>query len=998
MKTFSTKAIAFFSIFLISICTFAQVQIDSIIITNETCSGDCDGTLTIFTSGGTAPLLFDIGGTPQASNVFTGLCATTYNVTVNDALPSTDATTATITSPSPLIFTISTVDASAYGLCDGTADVTISGGTPPYAITYYASDGTTIIQIGTITIVDSLCAATYYVKVTDANSCPPNGSGSPGLTAFAIAQPAPPPLAVGQNTVYPTCYTICNGYSWLEVYGGVPPYTFSWGTNSITGICPTGTIPAWTVTDAIGQQQSGPAVISNWAIFLPIAVINSNESCVGLCDGKITANINFSGGGNGGPTGPYTYSIDGTTWQSSSIFTGLCPGNYNLYLQDANLCPGVTSNNFTILPATPLTYTLSTNNCSAYGVCNGSANVTINGGTPPYVITYYASNGTTVLQTGTSTSKSGLCAGTYYVKVTDSKNCSSTGPSGNGLNMFTISQPPALVVNQALQMPHCYPNCDGNTQLIVSGGVPPYTYSWGSWDLGGFCDGDNAPAWTVTDSIGQQVSGPAQGMWANQPLCSPIVNSHETCIGACDGEMEITITGGDPPYSFTIDNGVTNQSNLLFNNLCPSTYTLYYTDSYGCGGWVPFTINAASPIVVTIDTIINAPCIGGCNGSATLNVSGGTPPYSFSWNDIFNQTAPTAINLCAGIYTCTVTDDNGCDTTINVTINEPLGDTLTATWNTTPESCFGTCDGSAMVTANGGVPPYTFQWDDPCLTTTDSSACASCQGVYNCIVTDSNGCSITVSGITVGGPTAPLAVTPTVINVSCFGLCDGSITPVVTGGTPPYIYLWSTGCTAPSCGPLCASSYELVIIDSMGCTLTDTVILSEPFPLIATAVFVSNPTSIGACDGVANGSVTGGVTPYSFLWNGCTPTILSSTIITPNINILCDGEYQFMVEDMNGCIDSSDCITITDPPTNINESTNNINNIYPNPTSGLINIEFSDKVILPLTIELIDVKGKIVKDFSITNKNSVIDLTSLPIGVYVLTNTKLSINKTIILE
>lgn len=671
MKTFSIKAIIFFGVFFLSLSTFAQVQIDSVIVTNETCSGDCDGTLTIFTSGGTAPLLFDIGGTPQASNVFSGLCATTYNVTVNDALPSTDATTATITSPTPLTYSISTNSASAYGICDGTANVTINGGTPPYTITYYASDATTIIQTGTSTGISSLCAGTFYVGVSDANSCP------------------------------------------------------------------------------------------------------------------------------------------------------------------------------------------------------------------------------------------------------------STGPDGLGLTMFTISQPPppALIVNQIFQMPHCNPNCDGNTQLLVSGGVPPYTYSWGSWDLGFFCDWDMAPAWTVTDAIGQQASGPALAMVANQPYINSIIIIDEKCSGICEGEIQFNTVGGDPPYYYSIDNGVTVQSNPIFSNLCSGNYTLNYSDSYGCGWWLDFTINAASPIVVSIDTIIDVTCIGGCNGSATLDVTGGTPPYSYLWNDSLAQTTPTVSGLCAGIYTCAVIDSNGCDTTINIVINEPLGDTLTATWNTTPVSCFGACDGSAMVTPNGGVPPYTFQWDDLCLTTTDSSACASCQGVYNCIITDSNGCNITVVGITV----------------------------------------------------------------------------SEPTPLIATAAVVSNPTSIGACDGIANGNVTGGSSPYSFLWVGC-PSTISPNITTPIANGLCEGEYQIIVTDVNGCIDSSDCITILDPPSSINENTNNINNIYPNPTGGLITIEFSDKVLLPLTLEIIDVKGKIVKDYFITDKNSIIDLTSLPKGLYVLSNAKLSIHKTIILE
>ncbi|MBW6483517.1 MAG: T9SS type A sorting domain-containing protein [Vicingaceae bacterium] len=844
MKTFFTKAIIFFGMFFLSLSLFAQVQIDSIIVTNETCSGDCDGTLTIFTSGGTAPLLFDIGGTPQASNVFTGLCATIYNVTVSDALPSSDVVTATITSPSPLVFTISTVDASAYGLCDGTADVTINGGTPPYTITYYAPDGITILQSDTSTSIDSLCAATYFVKVTDANSCPPNGSGSPGLTAFAIAQPSPPPLVVTQTYIFEDCLcpTSYNS-STLNASGGVPPYTYSWGSPSITGICVNDYIPAWIVTDDIGQQQSGGISMLYNQPYVS-ATINNQETCAGVCDGEITVVIITPG--NGFP--PYEYSIDGGgTWQPSPIFSGLCPATYQFTTRDSRFCYGSTystSSGYTIQSKTPLTYTLATSNNSVNAACDGAANVTINGGTPPYTITYFASNATTILQTGTSTSFTGLCAGTYYVEVTDMNNCSSTGPIGTGLNMFTITQPPpVLLVNQVFQMPHCNLNCDGSTQLIVSGGVPPYVYSWGTTNLGNLCDGDTVPSWSVTDSIGQQVSGNPLFMVANQPQLDSIIINDENCAGACDGEIQFNIVGGDPPYFYSIDSGVTVQSNPIFSNLCPGNYTLQYSDSFGCGSNLLFTINAATPIFASVSSILNINCIGECMGSATIDITGGSPPYSFLWDDPLAQTTATATNLCAGTYTCDITDSNGCDTTVNVVINEPLGDTLTA--------------------------------------------------------------------------------------------------------------------------------------------------------IVA---LVSNPTSIGACDGIANGSVTGGTAPYAFLWIGCPPTV-SPNITTPIANSLCDGEYQVIITDANGCIDSSDCITIIDPPNNINENTNTIiNKIYPNPTGGLVTIEFSDKALLPLTLEVIDVKGKIVKNYSLTDKNSTIDLTTLLKGAYILSNTKLSIHKTIILE
>ena len=424
----------FFTVLLISIVSIAQVQITSVVTTDETCPGACDGTLTINTTGGTAPEMYDIGGVPQSSNIFTGLCATTYTVTVNDALPSSDITTATVASPTPLTYTLSTTNCSAYGICDGQATVTISGGTPPYLITYYDAVMSPL-QSGTNASIINLCAGTYNVDVTDANGCPATGPVGPSLTQFSITEPAPPPLSGGYSIIFASCPGVCDGSATAYGSGGVPPLTFS--SPGYGNACDGDLIPSVTITDAIGQQYVitgfqmsaiGPDMLS------PIVI---DESCPGVCDGQVDANNldkYFP---------PQQYSIDGITYQSSPIFTGLCDGSHQVYMTDSKGC--FTFAPFFINPSTPITFTLSSTNPSSIGACDGTNDIIISGGTPPYIITYYASNGTTVLQSGPSTLINSLCAGNYNVDVIDANGCS----SGTGLTLFTITDPIVTSITSA---------------------------------------------------------------------------------------------------------------------------------------------------------------------------------------------------------------------------------------------------------------------------------------------------------------------------------------------------------------------------------------------------------------------------------------------------------------------------------------------------------------------------------------------------------------------
>lgn len=557
------------------------------------------------------------------------------------------------------------------------------------------------------------------------------------------------------------------------------------------------------------------------------SVITTDETCLGYCDGTITIYTSNA-------TAPVAYDIGGTP-QASNVFTGLCPGNYTVTVNDA--LPSSATTSATIIAATPITFTISTFNCSAFGVCDGQAAVTITGGIPPYTITYFNA-GFTPIQSGTNTSIINLCAGTYYVEVTDSNNCPCIGPSGPGQNQFVITQPPPppppLVVTQDVYNITCSFNCDGNSWLNVSGGVPPYSYSWGSPGVGGFCAGDAVPGWTVTDNVGQQQSGGPQSIYENIPDFFPLV-VNETCAGTCDGTVTATsITGDYQPFTYAINGGL-DQASPTFTNLCPGNYTMQAISIYGCTNWHAFTIVAASSIVLS--TIITHPV------------------------------------------------------------------------------CSGSCDGDALITPSGGTPPYSVNW-----------------------------------------------------------------IPAQPG---------------------CAGIYYATITDALGCSVVDTVVLIDPPPIIVTPTFVSNPTVIGACDGVANGSAVGGTTPYSYEWVGCAPTVYNSGALpTPFINTLCEGDFQLVVTDINGCIGVSGCIAMIDPPTGIAANFGSgIERIYPNPTGGTIFIDFKDDAQFPLDINVLDATGKIAYSKTFESKQGAqLNIGHLPKGMYVLSNQEIGLSQSIVLQ
>ncbi len=376
--------------------------------------------------------------------------------------------------------------------------------------------------------------------------------------------------------------------------------------------------------------------------------------------------------------------------------------------------------------------------------------------------------------------------------------------------------------------------------------------------------------------------------------CCPAINVQSTnpsCSGSSNGSIVLS-NSYISQYSFVWTPNV-SQSNVA-NNLSAGIYNIVASSSSNgyCNQQISVTLT--SPFALTTNNIIVPTCNTLCNGSAVVNPSGGTPPYTYAWSHNATLTGNTATNLCAGSYNCTITDSRGCSivSTIVITNAPPLNLNVV----TTNVLCPGLCTGAANFVVSGGNAPYTYNWSgfgNP--SGTGSSATGLCSGLYQVSVLDARGCSIN-QNFQITQP-LPL-VANNVIIPACNNLCNGSAVVNMSGGTAPYTYAWShnTTLTGNTATNLCAGSYNCTITDSRGCSIVSTIVITNALPLTLNVVTTNIPCH-GLCTGAANFIVSGGITPYTYNWNAFGNPSGTGSSATG----LCAGLYQVTVSDARGC-------------------------------------------------------------------------------------------------
>ncbi|MBW2962683.1 beta strand repeat-containing protein, partial [Mesonia aestuariivivens] len=598
----------------------------------------------------------------------------------------------------------------------------------------------------------------------------------------------------------------------------------------------------------------------------------TNIACNGGATGSLT--VTTSGG-----TANYTYiwtrngsNFAGTLGTSSTTNTlsGINAATYEVTVTDDNGCTDTASTVITE-PASGITLTQnSQTNIACNGGNTGAASVNpATGGAGGYTYNWTPGN---PAGDGT-TSVTGLSAGTWTCTATDSNGCSKSVS-------FTITEPTALSANGVATNVSCNGGTNGTIDLTVTGGTGPYTYLWSNSftteDLSGLEAGTYSV--TVTDANDCTTT---ETVDVEEPaiLSASAVATNVSCNGGSNGAVDLTVTGGNPPYTYAWNNTAITED---LSGLTAATYSVTVTDSKGCTATE--TVDVFEPIILSASAVAtNVSCNGGSNGAVDLTVIGGNPPYTYAWNN--TATTEDLSGLTAATYSVTVTDSKGCTATESVTVNGPSP--ITANGVATNVSCNGGSNGTIDLTVSGGTPPYTFVWSNT-ATTEDLTGLAA--GTYEVTVTDDNGCTATES-VEVTEP-AVLSASAVATNISCNGGNNGAVDLTVTGGTAPYTYAWNNTATTEDITGLTAATYSVTVTDSKGCTATSSITITEPAILTASAI-ATDVSCSGTSDGEIDLTVTGGTAPYTFDW--------SNTATTEDLMGIPTGTYTVTITDANNC-------------------------------------------------------------------------------------------------
>ncbi|RYY58004.1 MAG: T9SS type A sorting domain-containing protein [Chitinophagaceae bacterium] len=823
--------------------------------TNVSCFGASDGTASVAPTGGTAPYSYNWYPGGQTTATAAGLAPGSYTCSIYDANLCGISRSVVITGPPQIVATSSQVNITCAGGATGSATVAASGGVGTLTYSWAPTGGTAATATG-------LIAGTYTCTITDATSCSVTRS-------FTITEGAA--MTVGISQVNVACFGNATGEATLTPTGGVAPYTYSWSTGAntahVTDLA-AGTY-TYTITGANSCTTSGSVTITE----APARVISksgTNVSCFGANDG--TASVVVTGG-----TAPYFYN-----WvpvgQTTATATGLAPGSYTCTVYDANGCGN--SRNVTITGPTQIVSNISHDNNTCAGEATATASVTAPaGGTGPYTYNWAPSGGTAATATG-------LAAGTYTCTITDATGCSITRSA-------TITEPAALVVTSSIYNPVCAGSSDGTVTLSVTGGSGSYSYNWtGSGNTSNEETGLSAGTYEciITDGNGCSIT---ETFTITEPDYVTATTSFtaETCAGAGNATATVAVTGGTPGYEyFWWPSGQTTATAI---NLTPDTYTCFIYDLNGCGTSVQVEITAGTPMTLAVSQV-DPVCANG-TGEATITPTGGGAPYTFAWST--GGASATETGLTPGTHTCLVTSAGGCSIVETIVITAP--DALVITPSQVNATCYGTSDGSATVTVTGGVGPYTYAWSSGHNTPTATDLGA---GTFECTITDAIGCSVTESFTISEGAAMIVSVSST--DITCNGANNGSATISASGGGP-FTYSWTGGAgSAATATDLAAGTYQCTITGPGGCSVTETIIVSEPDPMVITKSG-TDVTCFGANDGTATVDVTGGTAPYNYIWMPVNQMAATATNLAP-------GSYSCNVYDANGC-GASRTVVITGP-------------------------------------------------------------------------------------
>ncbi len=914
--------------------------------TNILCNGGATGVGRVVVSGGTAPYTYSwspIGGTTAISSAI--LTAGVYTCTIKDSKLCTFTKTLTITQPSLAITaTTSQTNVSCFGLSNGQASVTASGGTgSTYTYSWSPSGGTSSLATG-------LSASAYSCIIKDVNSC--------SITkTFALTQPPNFTVsAAASNT------TVCFGNNIVLNGNGSDIYSWTGGVSNGISFMPSSSA-TYTVTGTNTLTGcSKTASISINVNPLPIINVNSGAICLGktftiIPTGATT--YTYSNGTNVvAPTSNSNYTITGTDINGCSNTTGaICSvtvnGLPNISVNSGAICAG---NSFTIIPSGALTYTYSggsnivspssTTNYSVNGTdvngCKSSTsaissitvnalpNISVNSGTicpgnsftmtPSGALTYTYSSGSDVVSPTISTN--------YSITGTDANGCTNLI---SAISSVTVSAPPNIIVNSGTI-------CPGNSFTITPTGALTYTYSSGSDIVSPTTTTDYTV--TGTDANGcVNLIGAISSVTVNAPP-NITVNSGTVCLG---NPFTITPSGAS---TYTYSSG----SNIVYPTSA-TDYTVTGTDANGCVN----LIGAISSVSINPSTIIvNSTTI--CPGkTATLTASGAS---TYTWSTNQTSASITVSPNTSTQYTVLGINASSC---LDVAIAAVTVDALPTISVNSQTICNGQ---TAILTASGSI---TYTWSSGQNTSSISVSPTAPVTQYTVTTGNANNC---VNSAIARVVTNPL---PNVF-VNSRTICAGKTATLTANSFGNPSFLWSTGQTTQmiTVSPTTTTQYSVTVTNANNCSRTATANVNvNPLPIVTL-----NTSAINLqCVSINSVTLIGG-SPAGGVYSGVAVT---GGDFSPALAGVGNYTITYSYTNANNCTNTaSDTITV-DACNGIKSIEASIFSIYPNPSNGLVIIK---STLYPSIINVFDVTGKLITSKVIDSSETELNVSDIANGIY----------------
>ncbi|MDR1680286.1 MAG: PKD domain-containing protein [Prevotellaceae bacterium] len=523
----------------------------------------------------------------------------------------------------------------------------------------------------------------------------------------------------------------------------------------------------------------------------------------------------------------------------------------------------------TVFPPFTPTITVTGIPCH-YSTGGGSIDMVIAGGVPPYTVAWTGPGGFTA----DTTALTNLEAGTYQLLLTDGRSATYSGT-------YTVGRPDALALD-VLDVHHvtCFEAMNGAITLNMAGGVTPYAFTWtkdgvpfaDSLNLSGL--GPGSYALSVTDSNACNPVTASVVITEPERLTISLVTKADLhCFESADGIIDIRVDGGIQiplpsggwgyRYEWINDSLVVGLEQDL-RNVPAGTYEVHVEDVY-CSAAATYALTQPDEIILHAETT-PITCYGDDNATIAVSVvSGGFAPFYAIWNTYLSGFYKD--NMPPGDYVITVTDSTGCAASIDVHIEEPPLFVMQPVVRHV--SCYGAADGSIRLYFEGGVPPVHFEWEDDPAAGSDRTHLSA--GTYTVHISDVQPCRFDRT-FTILEP-APVNIAAAVTHVmDCFDVNGGAIQLNVSGGTPPYAYLWSTGDTTARLNAVPANDYLVDVRDRNGCTATKSYTIQRPQEIsVQTESAPSFDCTTNRKIRVTTAIVTGGVPPYVYSWSRGTP-------------------------------------------------------------------------------------------------------------------------------